>query len=1193
MTHMLNQLNQRELIIDLSTGDYEINPITRRIKGIEIVGPVDYGWARYKQVAAKAKDKIPDIMTWGSGPLAGSRIPGTRRLVFTGYSPLWDGFYISSMGGASYILHRMGVDFFAIRGAAPTDSVLILNNTDGQIRVRLEPINPDLIWSGYYGEDGERQIGFYALQQAVYDRYHQEYKGDKVRIFAVGPAARTTNHGIIGSNYIRRGQITPIDDWAGRGGLGSQLLQVHHIAACIFGGDWTDPDFKDPKEIDGYFQEFYDKSMMKVDMDATQKYNFTPGFQTGGTFGVNMYTVNENLLSFNYGSIYETDQDRLDQHAHFILNHYLKQFNEEIIIPKNYSHCGEPCPVACKKYSGEYKKDYEPYEALGPQCGIFDQRAAEKIAHFVDAMGVDAIQMGGTVAWIMELIHTGMIPPEDFNLPPASEMDFSFWTDPDQVDVVTASQRNADYAEKIVYMIMIEDIGEPFREGIRKAAKILDARYHYYQPGNRTIDKAVFLSHGEQGNFVPNQYWVPGMLSPMPMMGKYYVYYGGDYHPPYELGKRNVERMVFELFHDNSGVCRFHRKWSEAIIDDIINTHYRFTLNYKAHQFKIANQIYEAEGNKSVFWESERTIDMIIQFMEKIARKGSKDESLHEWLARFHQDKWSAARAYWKELQAGIDDAFKAGYKEIPDSSAPFEEMKVELREKRARQNPHAKYVAAIDQSTTATRCMIFNKNGTVVTLTQKTHKQIIPQPGWVEHDPMEIWDCTQEAIRLAITQAGIQPGDLAALGVTNQRETTVIWNKNTGEPYYNALVWEDTRTKDICDALIANHKGDQNHFQSKTGLPIATYFSGPKIKWILNHVQGLRQAIERDEVCFGTIDTWLIWRLTGGPRGGAFVTDVSNASRTMLMNLHTLDWDDEILAELGIPRQILPRIVPSSDPQTWGVTTLDGPFNALVPICGDIGDQQAALLGHGCFVPGEAKNTYAAGCFMLLNTGTNPVISNKGLLTTVAYQIDEQPAVYALEGSVASTGALVHWLRDNLKLIQKSSDLEALARTVDDNGGAYLVPAFSGLFAPYWRSDARGVIVGLSRYINRGHIARAALESVAFQVYEILEAMREEAGVKLLDLKVDGNMIHNELLMQFTADLLNAPVVRPRIPETTPLGAAYAAGLAIGFYDNLDKLQSNWQVDKTWTPQMDAETRDKKCRDWKKAVERSFNWVD
>ncbi len=1193
MSHMLKQLNQRELVIDLSTGEFAINPINRRIQGIDIIGPIDYGWARYKQALQRSKGAIPNVMTWGGGPLAGSLIPGTRRLVFCGYSPQWDSFYISSMGGAAYIMHRLGVNFVMIRGSAPTESVLILNHTEGKIQVRLEPINPDVIWNSYYGPDGEPLIGFYALQQAVFDRYHDEYKGDKVRIFAVGPAARNTNHGIIGSSVVRKGQISPIEDWAGRGGLGSRLLEDHNIAACIFGGDWTDPDLKDRQEIDTYFQEFYNKSMIKVDLGATEKYNFVPGFQTGGTFGVNYYTVNDNLLSFNYASIYESDQARLDQHAHFVLNHYLKQYNEEIIVPKNYAHCGEPCPVACKKYSDEYKKDYEPYESLGPQCGIFDNRAAEQLVHLVDAMGADAIQMGGTVAWMMELVYAGLIPPEDFNLPPASELDFSFWTDPAKVDVVEASKRNAEYAEKIVYMIMTEDAGKIFHEGIRHAAKALDKRYHLTQPGKRTIDRAVFLSHGERGNFVPNQYWVPGMFSPMPMMGKYFVYYGNEYLPPHELGKRCVERMVFELINDNSGVCRFHRKWSEAIVDDIISAHYRININYKLHQFKLSQEIYEAEGSRSVFWESERTIDLIMQSLEKWERAGLADDSLHEWVARFRQDKWKTARAYWDALRAGIDEAFKAGVKEIPDTSAPFQDMKLDLVEKRARHNPHAKYVAAIDQGTTTTRCMIFNQNGMVVTLSQKTHHQIIPQPGWVEHDPVEIWECTQEAIRLAIAQAGLQPGDLAAVGITNQRETTVIWNKNTGQPYYNALVWEDTRTKTICDAIIANRSADQNCFREKTGLPVATYFSGPKIKWIMDHVPGVRQAVEQGDAIFGTIDTWLIWWLTGGPRGGSHVTDVTNASRTMLMNLHTLDWDQDILAELEIPHTILPRIVPSSDPKTWGVTTLDGPFGAMVPICGDLGDQQAALLGHGCFMPGEAKNTYATGCFLLLNIGETPVISNKGLLTTLAYQIGDEPAVYALEGSVASTGALVDWLRNNLGLIQKSSELETLARSVEDNGGAYLVPAFSGLFAPYWRSDARGIIAGLSRYVNKGHIARAVIEAVAFQVLDVLEAIHQDSGVKLLDLKVDGNMVYNELLMQFTSDLLNVPVIRPKVPETTPLGAAYAAGLAIGFWDNLENLSGKAQVDKTWLPKMDQETRAKKYRAWHKAVERTYDWVE
>jgi glycerol kinase len=1190
---MTHRLNQRELVINLSTSEYQINPIRQRIQDIDIVGPVDYGWARYKEACQNTNNAIPDIMTWGGGPLAGSRIPGTRRLVFCGYSPHWEGFYISSLGGATYILHRVGVDFVAIHGAAPTDSVLILNHQQGEISVRLEPINPDLIWTGYAGPTGERQIGFYALQQAVYDRYHQEFDGDWVRVFAVGPAARNTNQGIIGSNAVRNGQITPIDDWAGRGGLGSQLLQAHHIAACIFGGDWTDPDLKDSQEIDSYFRQYYNESMIKVDLGATEKYRYVPGFETGGTFGTNLYTVNDNLFSFNYASIYETDQARLDQHRHYILNHYLKQYNEEIIVPKNYAHCGEPCSVACKKYDREFKKDYEPYEALGPQCGIFDHRAAEQLNHFVDAMGVDAIQMGGTVAWIMELVHAGLIPPEDFNLPPASEMDFTFRAEPGEINVVESSQRNAEYAQKVVYMILMEAAGQPFRQGIRYAAKALDERYHLDQPGKRTVDRAVFLSQGKQGNFVPNQYWVPGMFSPMPMMGKYYVYYGLDYRPPRELGKRCVERMVFELFSDNSGVCRFHRKWSEAIVDDIISAHYRFNIDYKSHQFELSRQIYEAEGSGSVFWESERTIDLIAQYLEKLERSGSKNDSLHEWVARFRQDKWAAGRVYWEEVRAGIDEAFAAGVKAIPDSSAPFQAAKLDMMEERARRNPRAKYIAAIDQGTTSTRCMIFNLKGMVVTISQKAHRQIIPQPGWVEHDPMEIWERTQEVVRLALTQAGLQPGDLAALGITNQRETTIIWDKHTGQPYYNALVWEDARTKDICDAIIAKRCAGQDCFREKTGLPCATYFSGPKIKWIMDNIPGVRQAVERGEAIFGNIDTWLIWWLTGGPRGGSYVTDVTNASRTMLMNLKSLDWDEEILAELRIPRQMLPRIVPSSDPQTWGVTTLDGPFGAMVPVCGDLGDQQAALLGHACFSPGEAKNTYATGCFMLLNTGTSPVLSNKGLLTTLAYQIGSEPAVYALEGSVANTGALVHWMRDNLGWIQKSSDVETLARSVEDNGGAYIVPAFSGLYAPYWRSDARGAILGLTRYIKKGHLVRAVLESIAFQMLDVLEAMHEDAGVKLLDLKVDGGMVYNELLMQFTADLLNIPVVRPRVAETTPLGTAYAAGLAIGFWDNLENLRANWQVDKTWQPQMDEKTRAIKHRDWKKAVERTFDWVE
>ena len=500
-------------------------------------------------------------------------------------------------------------------------------------------------------------------------------------------------------------------------------------------------------------------------------------------------------------------------------------------------------------------------------------------------------------------------------------------------------------------------------------------------------------------------------------------------------------------------------------------------------------------------------------------------------------------------------------------------------------------YIASIDQGTTSTRCILFDHAGKIAAMAQKEHRQIYPQPGWVEHDPLEIWQRTQEVIRETISQIRSPRSEISAIGITNQRETTVVWNRYTGQPYHNAIVWQDTRTKEICDQLA--HARGQDRFRTKTGLPLATYFSGPKVKWILDNVPDVRDAAKRGEAIFGNIDTWLIWWLTGGVQGGAHVTDVTNASRTMLMNLATLDWDKKILATFEIPVCILPRIVPSSDPKSWGVTTQDGPFGAAIPVCGDLGDQQAALVGQTCFDPGEAKNTYGTGCFMLLNTGKVPIQSKSGLLTTLAYQFGEQPATYALEGSIAITGALVQWLRDNLGLIVKSAEIETLARTVEDNGGVYFVPAFSGLFAPYWRSDARGVIAGLTRYATRGHLARAALEATAYQTREVLDAMYKDSGVELKSIKVDGGMVFNELLMQFQADLLGVPVVRPRIAETTALGAAYAAGLAVGFWQNLDDLRTNWQVDKTWQPVMDAATRNKLYSGWKKAVERTFDWVE
>jgi glycerol kinase len=502
-----------------------------------------------------------------------------------------------------------------------------------------------------------------------------------------------------------------------------------------------------------------------------------------------------------------------------------------------------------------------------------------------------------------------------------------------------------------------------------------------------------------------------------------------------------------------------------------------------------------------------------------------------------------------------------------------------------------AKFAAAVDQGTTSTRCMIFDHSGGVVSLHQMEHEQIYPKPGWVEHDPMEIWARTQDVVKEAVAKAGAKPGDIAAVGVTNQRETTVVWNPKTGKPYYNAIVWQDTRTDRICNELAKD--GGQDRFRPKVGLPLATYFSGPKIKWILENVDGVRAAAEKGEAIFGNIDTWVIWWLTGGPNGGAHVTDVSNASRTMLMNLETLDWDDQILKIMGIPRKMLPRVVPSSDPDVWGHTPKDGPFGDSIPVCGDLGDQQAALFGQACYGTGEAKNTYGTGCFMLLNTGTKPIPSKSGLLTTLGYKIGKQPAVYCLEGSIAITGALVQWLRDNLNFFEKSSEVEEFAKKVDDAGGIYFVPAFSGLFAPYWKSDARGVIVGMTRYVNKYHISRAALEATAFQTREVLDAMNKDSGVALTALKVDGGMVYNEMLMQFQADILGVPVVRPKVAETTALGSAYAAGLAVGFWNNVDDLRKNWLMDKTWEPKMDAARRQELYKGWLKAVERTFSWVE
>ena len=497
-----------------------------------------------------------------------------------------------------------------------------------------------------------------------------------------------------------------------------------------------------------------------------------------------------------------------------------------------------------------------------------------------------------------------------------------------------------------------------------------------------------------------------------------------------------------------------------------------------------------------------------------------------------------------------------------------------------------AKYVAAVDQGTTSTRFMIFDHAGKVIGVDQKEHEQIYPKPGWVEHDPIEIWQRSQEVIDGALKKYNIDPKDIAAVGVTNQRETTVVWERATGKPVYNAIVWQDTRTDAICNELAKN--GGQDRFRPKVGLPLATYFSGPKIKWILENVPGVRAKAEKGEVLFGNIDTWVIWNLTGGPNGGVHVTDVSNASRTMLMNLETLDWDDEILGIMGIPKVMLPRVMPSAAVYGKAVGALSG-----IPVAGDLGDQQAALFGQTCYSPGEAKNTYGTGCFMLLNTGTKPIQSKNGLLTTLGYKIGNEPAVYALEGSIAITGALVQWLRDNLGFFEFSKHVEDFANKVEDSGGIYFVPAFSGLFAPYWKSDARGAIVGMTRYVTKYHIARAALEATAYQTREVLDAMNADSGVPLTALKVDGGMVFNNTLMQFQADILGVPVIRPTVAETTALGAAYAAGLAVGFWAKVEDLRANWGKDHEWQPKMSAEERERLYKGWKKAVTRTFDWVE
>ncbi len=653
---------QRELTIHLHNGNWYIRPIDES----RILGPVDYGWQRY--------NAYPDSFTFGEGLLAGSSIPGSRRMVFCAWSPHWDGFYISSMGGAAYSFHHLGVNYVALRGTCDTPSVLLLNHVNGEVQVKIEPININLIWTRYAASDGVPLYGFYALQQALFDRYHDQYPAKQFRIFAIGPASKYTREGNIGSSPIRRGVLSPVVDWAGRGGLGSRLLQSHNIVGCVFGGEWDDPDLRDSSEIDSYFMDHFGKKTIQTDLAVTQKYRYFPEFETGGTFGVNMRTMDDRIMSFNYKSIYHTGSERLQQHDLFILKHYLKQFNEETIVPKNFQHCGEPCAVVCKKMLGKYKKDYEPYHALGPQVGVFDQRAAEILNDHADAMGFDAIQLGGTLAWIMDIINEGLIKPEDYGFPPLREMKFNFTCTLDNFNLVKDSENNAQYAIKLIDAILFDERCAIFRQGIRSAAKNLDKNFDI-----NTTDLAVFINHGERGYMVPNQYWVPGMLSPMPVMGKYFVFYGNEFIPPYELGRKNVERMVYELFNENSGICRFHRKWAETIVDDILCAHYDLKINYKDHQYQLSKAIFEREGGKSVPWNSSRVADILFGFLTFWQSNGLKNDELEDWIDRFKQNKLQAALDFWKEIYRGQTDAFTQGADKIPEQFSPKQQQSKDL----------------------------------------------------------------------------------------------------------------------------------------------------------------------------------------------------------------------------------------------------------------------------------------------------------------------------------------------------------------------------------------------------------------------------------------------------------------------------------------------------------------------------------
>ena len=644
---------QRALHIDLASGESRIEDIPA---DAGILGPVDFGWRCYKD--------NPETFTFGEGKLASSALPGARRLVFTAYSDQWEGFYISSMGGAAYTFQHVGVEYVALTGRAAEPSVLLLNNKgDGPVW-RLEPV-PDFaeIWKGYEHE-GRTLIGIYALQQALLDRFGAEYNPRRVRVAVVGPAAQMTLEGAIGSNTIKKGVMQPVSDWAGRGGLGSRLFKHHNLVAIMFGGDYVDPNAIKTKELDPYFQEHFGNKMVKVDMAMTTKYHYDPKIKSGGTFGSNYTNLKDKVMTFNYRSTKRTKAERLRHHKLFIVDHYLKQFNEETIAPKKFDHCGEPCSVACKKLKDNYKKDYEPYHALGPQCGVFDQRAAELLNDYADAMGFDAIQIGGMVAWIMECVATGLMDPSVFGFPPADELKFAHFTDdPEEFDLVEDSMKNARYAMRVIEAILYDDRAALFTEGYRAAAEQLKAEGCFH--------RAVYLANGEKGCMVPNQYWVPGMGAPMPIMGKYYVYYGADFLPPEDLGRKNVERMVHELINDNCGECRFHRGWSESLLPVIMNDRFGLDVDYKEHHFRLAKEIFEHQGDRGLPWQTRRMAEMLEGYLTYVAKAPTSTEEQARWPQMDPEDPIGSAQAFWRAIREGVERTFKLGPDAISRALTP------------------------------------------------------------------------------------------------------------------------------------------------------------------------------------------------------------------------------------------------------------------------------------------------------------------------------------------------------------------------------------------------------------------------------------------------------------------------------------------------------------------------------------------